>query len=92
MSPAARLVTWQLRAQFAAGLSVMYASEVPAYTTLVEVNAQVNRDDVDRDTEAAHMADDCGYSIGWMAGAVGRHIYDPHALYEALSQEAPREH
>lgn len=36
--------TWQLRARFAAELSAMYAREVPAYTTLVEVSAQVNRD------------------------------------------------
>lgn len=34
--------TWQLRAQFAAGLSRMYGAEVPAYHTLVEVSAQVN--------------------------------------------------
>lgn len=36
--------TWQLRAKFAAALSEMYAREVPAYTTLVEVSAEVNRD------------------------------------------------
>ncbi|SEH91362.1 Uncharacterized metalloenzyme YdcJ, glyoxalase superfamily [Mycolicibacterium rutilum] len=35
---------WQLRAQFAAQLSRMYGAEVPAYTTLVEVAAAVNRD------------------------------------------------
>ncbi|PRC47982.1 DUF1338 domain-containing protein, partial [Mycobacterium sp. ITM-2017-0098] len=34
--------TWQLRAQFAAGLSQMYGAEVPAYHTLVEVSARVN--------------------------------------------------
>jgi uncharacterized glyoxalase superfamily metalloenzyme YdcJ len=38
------LHTWQLRAQFAAGLSAMYAAEVPAYRTLVEVSGQVNAD------------------------------------------------
>jgi uncharacterized glyoxalase superfamily metalloenzyme YdcJ len=37
-------MTWQLRAQFAAGLSAMYAAEVPAYATLVEVSAEVNSD------------------------------------------------
>ncbi|GAY18954.1 VOC family protein [Mycobacterium sp. shizuoka-1] len=36
--------TWQLRARFAAALSAMYGSEVPAYTTLVEVSEAVNRD------------------------------------------------
>jgi uncharacterized glyoxalase superfamily metalloenzyme YdcJ len=38
-----RVETWQLRAQFAAALSRMYATEVPAYTTLVEVSTEVNR-------------------------------------------------
>ncbi|WP_425518529.1 2-oxoadipate dioxygenase/decarboxylase [Mycobacterium spongiae] len=38
------LVAWQLRARFAAGLSAMYATEVPAYSTLVAVAAQVNKD------------------------------------------------
>src|SRR6201998_4375520 len=48
MSRAKRLATWQLRAQFAAGLSAMYAGEVPAYGTLVEVSEQVNSDYVER--------------------------------------------
>lgn len=39
-----RVETWQLRARFAAALSRMYGAEVPAYTTLVEVAAEVNRD------------------------------------------------
>ncbi|HET6731925.1 VOC family protein [Mycobacterium sp.] len=34
----------QLRARFAAALSQMYGAEVPAYTTLVEVSAEVNRE------------------------------------------------
>ncbi|OBH48688.1 DUF1338 domain-containing protein [Mycobacterium mantenii] len=38
------LCTWQLRERFAAGLSAMYAAEVPAYGTLVEVSGQVNAD------------------------------------------------
>ncbi|WP_006244311.1 VOC family protein [Mycolicibacterium tusciae] len=36
--------TWQLRAQFAAALSRLYATEVPLYSTLVEVSAEVNRE------------------------------------------------
>lgn len=48
MSQAKWLPTWQLRAQFAAGLSAMYAAEVPAYGTLVEVTGQVNADHVAR--------------------------------------------
>ncbi|MCX2711069.1 VOC family protein [Mycolicibacterium sp. J2] len=34
----------QLRAAFAAALSAMYGAEVPAYTTLVHVSTEVNRD------------------------------------------------
>ncbi|OSC43067.1 VOC family protein [Mycobacterium decipiens] len=44
MSRPKKVATWQLRASFAAGLSAMYAAEVPAYGTLVEVSAQVNSD------------------------------------------------
>lgn len=36
--------TWQLRAEFARQLSEMYGTEVPAYTTLVEVSEAVNSD------------------------------------------------
>ena len=38
------LELWQLRAEFARRLSVMYGEEVPAYNTLVEVSAEVNED------------------------------------------------
>ncbi|WP_025737728.1 2-oxoadipate dioxygenase/decarboxylase [Mycobacterium genavense] len=44
MSRRKRLLTWQLRERFAAGLSATYAAEVPAYGTLVEVSGQVNAD------------------------------------------------
>ncbi|MCQ4120329.1 VOC family protein [Rhodococcus tibetensis] len=36
--------TWELRARFARALSAMYGRELPAYTTLVEVTAEVNAD------------------------------------------------
>jgi len=36
--------TWELRAEFAQRLSDLYGREVPAYTTLVDVAHQVNRD------------------------------------------------
>jgi uncharacterized glyoxalase superfamily metalloenzyme YdcJ len=36
--------TWRLRAGFAAALSRMYGTEVPAYTTLVDVATAINRD------------------------------------------------
>ena len=35
--------TWQLRAKFAAALSRTYGAEAPAYKTLVDVSAEVNR-------------------------------------------------
>ncbi len=42
MSP--HVHTTELRARFAARLSAMYGAEVPAYTTLVDVTTEVNRD------------------------------------------------
>ncbi|AKN17991.1 hypothetical protein MHAE_16286 [Mycobacterium haemophilum DSM 44634] len=54
MSPP-KLATWQLRARFAAGLSAMYASEVPAYATLVEVSGQVNSDYLARHSSAQRL-------------------------------------
>jgi uncharacterized glyoxalase superfamily metalloenzyme YdcJ len=36
--------TWELRTRFAAALSRLYAAEVPLYSTLVEVCAEVNRE------------------------------------------------
>jgi uncharacterized glyoxalase superfamily metalloenzyme YdcJ len=55
MSDPNRLVTWQLRALFAAGLSAMYAAEVPAYGALVHVSAEVNRDHVTRHPDAERL-------------------------------------
>lgn len=52
MTRAKWLPTWQLRALFAAGLSAMYAAEVPAYGTLVAVSEQVNADVVARQPDA----------------------------------------
>lgn len=39
-----RYARWELRAAFALRLSAMYGEEVPAYTTLVDVSEEVNRD------------------------------------------------
>jgi uncharacterized glyoxalase superfamily metalloenzyme YdcJ len=53
--------------------------------------AGIFRSNLDRDPKAADLADDDGYDgydMGWLAGAIGRDIHDPYALYEALSQEA----
>jgi uncharacterized glyoxalase superfamily metalloenzyme YdcJ len=44
MSGSRHIPLWGLRARFAEALSRMYGAEVPAYTTLVEVSAQVNAD------------------------------------------------
>ncbi len=52
--------------------------------------AGIFRSNLDRDTRAGDVADDSGYDMQWLAGAIGRDIYDPYALYEALSQEVPR--
>lgn len=52
MSGAKWLPTGQLRALFAAGLSAMYAAEVPAYGTLVAVSEKVNADFVARHGDA----------------------------------------
>jgi uncharacterized glyoxalase superfamily metalloenzyme YdcJ len=46
-------VPWQLRAAFAQRLSDLYGREVPAYTTLVEVAHEVNRDVVNAVGEQA---------------------------------------
>ncbi len=46
---------WQLRSQFAAALSAMYGTEVPAYTTLVQVSGDVNRDYAATDPDAGRL-------------------------------------
>jgi uncharacterized glyoxalase superfamily metalloenzyme YdcJ len=50
--------------------------------------AGIFRSNLDRDTEASDAADDSGYDIDWLAGAIGHDVHDPYALYEAQSQEA----
>ncbi len=64
---------------------VVYEDFLPASA------AGIFRSNLDRETQAMRhgFADDSGYSAEWLAGAIGRHIHDPYALYEALSQEAP---
>ncbi|MGI5400558.1 2-oxoadipate dioxygenase/decarboxylase [Streptomyces sp. CA-135486] len=49
------LPTWRLRAAFARRLSDMYGAEVPAYTTLLEVSAQVNDVVVGKDGDAGRL-------------------------------------
>jgi uncharacterized glyoxalase superfamily metalloenzyme YdcJ len=64
---------------------VVYEDFLPASA------AGIFRSNLDRDTEtpaASGIADDSGYSVDWMAGAIGRHIHDPYLLYESLCKEA----
>lgn len=65
---------------------VVYEDFLPASA------AGIFRSNLDRDSEVGdpwEMADDCGYSADWLAGALDRHIHDPYALYASLSQEVP---
>ncbi len=52
---APEVAIWQLRARFAAALSTMYGTEVPAYTTLVDVSEAVNRDYVAAHPDAERL-------------------------------------
>ncbi|MFI2348111.1 2-oxoadipate dioxygenase/decarboxylase family protein [Streptomyces sp. NPDC019443] len=47
--------TWRLRAEFARRLSDMYGAEVPAYTTLLEVSAQVNDEVIGKNGDAGRL-------------------------------------
>jgi uncharacterized glyoxalase superfamily metalloenzyme YdcJ len=76
-----RVETWQLQAQFASALSRMCGAEVPAYTSLVEVCAEVNRDHAFREEDGTNS----DYSHQWMAGQIGHHIHDPYKLYEKVA-------
>ncbi len=60
---------------------VVYEDFLPASA------AGIFRSNLDTDAQAAQVADDSGYGMGWLAGAIDRAIYDPYALYEASAQE-----
>ncbi|ETW21226.1 hypothetical protein MGAST_27250 [Mycobacterium gastri 'Wayne'] len=47
-----------------------------------------NPDGDGSDARAADAVDNCGYGVEWLAGAIGRDIRDPYALYEAQAKEA----
>lgn len=51
--------------------------------------AGIFRSNLDTDSEAADGADEAGYDLQWMAGAIGHHIHDPYDLYDATAQEPP---
>ncbi|MFZ0902538.1 MAG: VOC family protein [Mycobacterium sp.] len=61
---------------------VVYEDFLPASA------AGIFRSNLDRDTQANEAADDSGYSMDWMAGAIDRRIHDPYLLYESLCKEA----
>jgi uncharacterized glyoxalase superfamily metalloenzyme YdcJ len=49
--------------------------------------AGIFRSNLDSDAVSAQVAEDSGYSMGRLAGAIDKTIYDPYALYEASAQE-----
>ncbi|GAA2902279.1 hypothetical protein Acy02nite_71350 [Actinoplanes cyaneus] len=61
---------WRLRAGFAQELSTMYGREVPAYTTLVEISEQVNRDVIRRDGAEAQRLGSIGRITAERHGAI----------------------
>jgi uncharacterized glyoxalase superfamily metalloenzyme YdcJ len=48
--------------------------------------AGIFRSNLDRDTVTGEEDDDSDYDAEWLAGAIGRHIDDPYALYEEASR------
>lgn len=62
--------THDLRAAFARSLSAMYATEVPAYTTLVNVAAAVNADVMRHDPERAERLGDIDRVTAERHGAI----------------------
>lgn len=75
----------------AAGLAYYYGGD-PAKPVVYEdflptSAAGIFRSNLDADATAAEVTDDSGYSNDWMAGAIGRDLLDPYALYEAAAQQ-----
>ncbi|MFI5956097.1 2-oxoadipate dioxygenase/decarboxylase family protein [Cryptosporangium sp. NPDC051539] len=61
---------WELRAAFARSLSDMYGQEVPAYTTLLRVSAEVNADVLAKDGAAAERLGSIGRVTAERHGAI----------------------
>jgi uncharacterized glyoxalase superfamily metalloenzyme YdcJ len=61
---------WRLRAAFARRLSDMYGTEVPAYTTLVEVSREVNEDVLRADGARAERLGSIGRVTAERHGAI----------------------
>ncbi|MEV4644291.1 VOC family protein [Saccharopolyspora sp. NPDC049357] len=64
------LKQWELRAAFAQRLSTMYGTEVPSYTTLVEVSHEVNRDLLAKDAAQAQRLGSIGRVTAERHGAI----------------------
>ncbi len=92
------VLTSELRSRFAAALSRMYGAEVPAYTTLVDVSTEVNRDcagddalgSIERITAERHGAIRVGSprelaAVADLFAAFGMHPVGYYDLREAAS-------
>lgn len=62
---------------------VVYEDFLPASA------AGIFRSNLDADSDAAAGHDESGYSMAWLAGAIGHHVHDPYELYEHTAQEPP---
>jgi len=71
---------WELRAAFAAQMADVYGREVPAYTTLVDVCEEVNRDVLARDGVAAQRLGSIRRVSAERHGAI--RVGTPHELSE----------
>ncbi len=59
---------------------VVYEDFLPASA------AGIFRSNLDTDGTAGAAVDDSGYSMDWMAGAIGRPVHDPYSLYQEAAQ------
>jgi uncharacterized glyoxalase superfamily metalloenzyme YdcJ len=60
---------------------VVYEDFLPASA------AGIFRSNLDSDSQADDTADDCHYSLNWMAGQIGHHIHDSYELYEKAASQ-----
>lgn len=85
------LATHDLRAAFARSLSAMYGTEVPAYTTLVDVSTAVNADVMAADPERAERLGRIDRVTAERHGAIrvgtARELRDVAQVFAALGME-----
>lgn len=86
------LSTTDLRAKFALRLSTLYAQEVPAYTTLVDVSREVNDRVLGRDAAAAQRLGSIGRVTAERHGAIRvgtpRELRQVARIFAALGMHA----